>query len=263
MRRAVSPTLVDVRSSTAKYTNRNDTIEIHTNEEGESTTTKVFKTPAVHYAPKFATVLQLPGLKSIELTNVSRLTLRIFNGWLRSSWLLDVSKNKLPAYLQAKEPNWVLLNEDLLGESLLRPRPLRVSGTEEVLSQLVDTFIFAETYDIPYLRQDAVDRLVWCFQRPETIHRSIQTVGRAYTHTQPGSPLRRVLVDGFCFQANVQSQIMLRRMPSDFLVDVVLVQRSLLNKTALKQMPDACEYHEHETEEARKSCESRIFPREP
>jgi hypothetical protein len=66
-------------------------------------------------------------------------------------------------------------------------------------------------------------------------------------------------VDGFCLQATKEDRQRIIEMLKDFVVDVV--ERSLTMQGVLKKMPDACEYHDHKTEEARKSCDTRLFPR--
>jgi hypothetical protein len=66
-------------------------------------------------------------------------------------------------------------------------------------------FIFASKYEIPRLRQNAIDRLVWCHNRfkneqdeelpPDYI--SLATNPRVYEFTQLDAPIRKLLSDGY------------------------------------------------------------------
>ena len=217
----------------------------------------MFRKVIAFYAPKLVNILELPGVKSIELTDVSRVTIIYLNLWLRIRWTCDQSKGKLPLDLRVQEPDWEMLGIDIDIKCL---RELREQA-KKYLFHSTNTFVFAKTSGVSHLGEDTIDRLVSIFQKNDDLWTCVDrdVVEHAYKHTKAGSPLRRVLVYGFCAQANKEDRERVMEMPSAFVVDVV--ERSLTMQGALRQMPTACEYHEHKTDEARKTCDTRVFPR--
>ena len=73
----------------------------------------MFRKVIAFYAPKLVNILELPGVKSIELTDVSRVTIIYLNLWLRIRWNYDQSKGKLPLDLRVQEPDWEMLGIDI------------------------------------------------------------------------------------------------------------------------------------------------------
>jgi hypothetical protein len=222
MRHAVGLRSSYARTHEAEYSDRNDIIEIRTESYGGHRTTKVFKSLMAHYAPEFAAVVSILGIKSIELIDVSFITVRIFNYWMRSSWEFDLSQNKLPTEIGAEAPIWDLLGSDLyinfLSPLLTSPVPHRS------VWEIVDFFIFGETYNIPRLGQDAVDWLAKRFRFQDLEPSHARMIQWAYAHTQAGSPLRKLLVDAFFIWAHRDDQdwmLKISQMPKEFLVDLV------------------------------------------
>jgi hypothetical protein len=92
----------------------------------------------------------------------------------------------------------------------------------------INMFLFAKAYDIPILRRDSINRLVLCFDPNGSygLHLSdkspipTEAIQRAYKNTNVKSPLRRILVTGFC-QYSDQDEVMKADMPSQFLVDII------------------------------------------
>lgn len=83
-------------------------------------------------------------------------------------------------------------------------------------------FTFAEVYKILRLRQDTFDRLVKNFWLVDEV------VIPAYMHTNYGSPLRKLLVDGYYLHKNLLYQDIrylrynLRKFPQEYLIDLVV-----------------------------------------
>jgi hypothetical protein len=98
----------------------------------------------------------------------------------------------------------------------------------------IDTFIFAETFDIPRLRQDSIDRLVWCHNLAHigSVTESFVSTAatqKAYIHTKRGSGLRKVLADGWYEFENKErlgDRLVLQVLPHDFLIDIWMKVRS-------------------------------------
>jgi hypothetical protein len=129
-------------------------------------------------------------------------------------------------------------------------------------------YIFAKTYNIPRLRQDAMDRLVWCndtaYDFPEYgTFVSGTAIQCAYENTQPGNPLRQWLIGAFTVfpGSDVAGLIDL---PQRYLVDVAanykLKDLQGGEKRALSGgwFGPSCCLHEHESEEEKSKCEIKV-----
>jgi hypothetical protein len=87
-------------------------------------------------------------------------------------------------------------------------------------------FIFAESYGITRLRQDAVDRLTWCLNRAAanvadpTVFLAPSRAIRVYEHTQPRSVLRKLVAIAYCVLSD-KSKVVLPNHPKDYLVDIL------------------------------------------
>jgi hypothetical protein len=120
---------------------------------------------------------------------------------------------------------------------------------------VVDIFIFAEAYDIPRLRLDAIDRLVWCHNRKYEGegYFSAATIEKAYKHTKCGSPLRMILAKGYSAFGDKGVPAMMA-LPKEFLVDVLATQAVDGSASEL----DPCMFHAHESVKEREDCVVRV-----
>jgi hypothetical protein len=129
----------------------------------------------------------------------------------------------------------------------------------------VDVYIFAQTFDIPRLRQDAMDRLLWCHNEeyvdslsPGFIHAS--SIQKAYENTRPGSKLREILVYGWCEMMearDLQEKAVAEALPREFLADIALHYVNNCGKEGCYGNIGGHEYHEHRSEEKR-DCVVRV-----
>jgi hypothetical protein len=141
----------------------------------------------------------------------------------------------------------------------------------------IDLFLSAEAYDIPLLRQDAIDRLVQCFhyihtedEDSETWAFNYEVVDRVFDQTdeKPNSPLRKIMIDGYCLGSELPeawpttSCNNMSDTHKGFLAGVAKAYSRLLRKREAeygegvdrKRKLASCDYHEHGTEEHRKRC---------
>jgi len=114
-------------------------------------------------------------------------------------------------------------------------------------------YIFASRYEIPRLRQDAIDRLVWCnnwmfidyIENPDYYHNhiSITAIETLYRNTKPGDPLRGLLGEGYHDYGD-QRDVALGQLPKDFLVDILC---KVWDKKCDRYGPwrNPCKYHGH------------------
>jgi hypothetical protein len=94
----------------------------------------------------------------------------------------------------------------------------------EVAEVAIEMYIFSQTYDIPRLRQDAMDRLVWCHDVGYDVDYfdtfvSAFCIKRAYDHTEEGSPLRKWLIIGFMEFCSYDKTEM-NDYPHQYLIDI-------------------------------------------
>lgn len=87
--------------------------------------------------------------------------------------------------------------------------------------QSAKIYAFACNYDMPQLRRDALDRLLTVIV--DELQRD--TIAYVYRNTEPGSPLRRVVVGSLCVEVILHAcnaEKSLLDFPKDYLVDVML-----------------------------------------
>jgi hypothetical protein len=130
-------------------------------------------------------------------------------------------------------------------------------------AEIINIFIFAETYEIPRLRLDAIDRLVWCYNHALHHHTEPEDFlkapifNHAYKHTKSGCVLRKWLVCAFrCFR-NHDDRKGLLGLPKKFLVDF-FQEWEVWADTNLEEELTACKFHRYRTPEAAKTCVVRV-----
>jgi hypothetical protein len=92
----------------------------------------------------------------------------------------------------------------------------------------IEVLIFAETFNIPRLRQNAIDRLVWCHNivnkadaRGKFV--SPAAIRRACANTKFGSGVRKILAFGWCDYEDEdrrKNEAVLKALPQEFFDDV-------------------------------------------
>jgi len=91
-------------------------------------------------------------------------------------------------------------------------------------------YFFACQYDMPQLRKDALDRFLGGVKWDEVL---VDAAAFVYPHTQPGSPLRRILVDHFCNERRAENEgrEYLDKYPKEFLVDALVRNAEFMMET--------------------------------
>lgn len=90
-------------------------------------------------------------------------------------------------------------------------------------NRLAELYIFADRYDVPILRNDAIDALVK--NRQEIPHIPILSFRMVYDATPPKDPLRRLLVDMVALTTNIRQSVVAYResYPAEMLLDILVV----------------------------------------
>jgi hypothetical protein len=184
-----------------------------------------------------ARLFEAPGVCAVKLDSVS---IDIFETFL--TWLDYHCRWKPPdfTFIDKQKHSYGRMNWDRITHARScfsrayfdDPMGFECAGYYgDVGETAIELFIFAETYDIPKLRHDAIDRLVHCFSQdedprfdpPYQVYPSIVT--RAYEMTSDGSPIRKILVAGCCAVDSLQDDGMMD-MPKQFLADLVKEARA-------------------------------------
>jgi hypothetical protein len=89
-------------------------------------------------------------------------------------------------------------------------------------NRLAELYIFADRYDVPILRNDAIDALVTTRQNlqiPASFFRKV------YDATLPKDPLRRLLADMVVFDTDIRESVVAYResYPAEMLLDMLVV----------------------------------------
>ncbi|KAH7085118.1 hypothetical protein BKA63DRAFT_548333 [Paraphoma chrysanthemicola] len=101
-------------------------------------------------------------------------------------------------------------------------------------SRLPYMFLFAQTFDIPRLRQDATDRIIWCHNTISGFDSS-SAISKAYANTKPGSGLRQMLVVGwreFEHDENMADREFIEALPQNFPLNLWLHSREMVIATS-------------------------------
>jgi hypothetical protein len=123
---------------------------------------------------------------------------------------------------------------------------------QDVAEAAIGMYIFGTTFDIPRLRQDAMDRLVWCSNFSYTLtptsyaRVSESIILRAYEHTNCNSPLLTRLIAHGPLVTGYEMYL-----PDEYLHDRV----EALNPVWIRL---SCEYHEHKNQQEWNDCVVRV-----
>ena len=140
-------------------------------------------------------------------------------------------------------------------------KPYKWRGLEGFLERrFIALYIFANRYEIPELRRDIV--VAW--QTNDEMLQSMPDHGNviaAYDGLPPDSPLCRHFLDMYSVYWNpdrdTEQQIALRsQLPQAFLFELATI---LARGERPKTEKEWCEFHEHDTDAARKSCQEELM----
>jgi hypothetical protein len=129
------------------------------------------------------------------------------------------------------------------------------SNFSDYIEAAINMYIFANRYEVPRLRQDAIDRLVWCNNlmfldldddEPDYDYHdyiSITAIETLYRTTKPSDPLRELLSEGYHDYGD-QRDAALGQLPKDLLVDIL---RKARDKKCKRYGPwrNPCKHHGH------------------
>jgi hypothetical protein len=207
------------------YTTHNEA-KIHLNVI-ENNTAKLFRLSEpllLRYAPSFhATItnrqqaVQAAILGSLQISNVDHETFMHFTKWLIHQPYWD--KTCVTTDAEAHR------NFD---EEYFDNGPLYTWVDEWILVS-AKVYLFACAYDIAQLRDDALARQVRSVRKLDgQLSYFLVAVEYVYANTETESPLRKVLVDGFCAEKfdGRESKDSLVNYPKEFLVDVLWRHRA-------------------------------------
>jgi len=136
-----------------------------------------------------------------------------------------------------------------------------------VAEAAIEMYIFAATCDIIRLRQDAMDRLVWCNNVTYNLPRRggficPSVIKRVYDHIGPdkevfpeGNPLHRWLLSRDPYRVNLYDDF-----PEEYQYHLIEIYGLADDPCALDAvwMPPCCQFHEHFTQEDFNNCVIRV-----
>ena len=142
----------------------------------------------------------------------------------------------------------------------------------------VDMYLFAERYDIPLLRRDSLDRLIWFFRLgpeklpEEEVAVKLSAIRLEHPNIPVDSPLDNVLVHGTLvfvlegdgrFSRNAAAGTCMNTLR--WLSRMSKKSHILLGRGhQFRDMMHPCDYHEHTNPDDRSVCQVRIqMPRRP
>jgi hypothetical protein len=223
----------------------------------QQTTFKVYLSLLEAFAPNFAKTFQHPGIRGVKLAGVSDSVLDTFIHWLRQEY------EDAPAKKRPQNIDWELMEDtDGYQEHDFLDRcyhSYRTGATNPEI--LIEVFTSTETYDIPMLRWDAINRLVVCFDmeyngvysRFESLKIiSADVIRRVYNTTDITSPIRKLLVEMF-YLLVIGGEEFKTDLPTQCLLDMVKKLAGRVGNSIVC-MPKACEFHNHNTKEEQRRC---------
>jgi len=129
--------------------------------ESHESAVKVYRSLLTAYAPNLARLFEHPGVRAIKLDAVKAETIRVFLLWLRSKF--EGASEKTRSQIHIRDWDYMEETYDYDTHHFLSA-DLEDCNHECSIGELcVDLFIFAETYNVPALRLDSLNRLVLCF----------------------------------------------------------------------------------------------------
>lgn len=130
----------------------------------------------------------------------------------------------------------------------------------------IEMYVFAKAYDIPRLRQDAMDRIIWCNNKSWDSSDTgtfvcASTIKRAYEHLEAGNYVRNWLISGFSAYSSYERED-ITDLLHEYMVDVLenykLNEMGHEGSLIANFMLPSCAYHEHATQLEKDECVSRV-----
>jgi hypothetical protein len=217
--------------------------------------------------PSLASVFRFLGITSITLNDIPTKSFEVFLGWLRYEYLdrarnlRKLSNHTMPTLnFELMTTDGRLYHDDDRDPIMWDPRAECLAEHAEVAIHL---YIFANRYEIPHLRLDAIDRLVWCLNRfDDAEDRSIEvnfigtaTMVRAWRTISRDDPIRELLCEGFCGMGD-HGEETLMELPKELLVSVLLKCQAYWLTNYGPWRP--CDYHGHDWERVGETCVVRV-----
>lgn len=220
---------------------------------------------AHHSCPGLCQRFCEPKSRGYQATRRTAQGLRTLPNWLHEEYYRSKTTDKDPWAAHAHHPTWV---KAFPQKYRVKVEPIWRNYTHEptwdFAEVIIDVFIFAEAFDIPRLRHDVIDRLLWCHNKEFDYGHAIsfvltENIKMAYDNTKPGSKLRKVLVYGWCEfldEETKKDDRVLAELPQEFLIDAW--------KHTLEFGVNDCsaigvrEFHDHNNKEEVRGCEVRV-----
>ena len=176
------------------------------------------------YASTLGKVFRHQGVASLKLCDVAFETFEIFLGWLEQEYERQYLSGiyspivVFPIYSKTDYQNPT-------DDPLIWEYDRKSADTTKYVEPVINVFVFAEAYMIPRLRQDAIDRLVWCTNSSTDAHFvPASVIQRVYKHTPASSPLHRLLAIRYCLSRS-KGQVNMHEFSKQLLVDIIDCQR--------------------------------------
>jgi hypothetical protein len=238
--------------------------------ENQPKTFKVLRRLLTTYVPSWSRFLPRAGADPITITDTSVKSFETFLGWLRFQYYYCKDDKSCPWNRKTGGPRWDLMDDngteyfDVGDPIMWGKKPHDVDFLADHAEAAVEMCIFAIRYEIPRLRLDAIDRLVWCLNRfgeAVTDCREFEYIGTAAFVTAYGNisledPIRSILCESFS-EISSNDPDMLSEMPKALLVDALYIgwERGL-GVNSLRWTP--CDYHGHANLEEKGACKIRV-----
>jgi hypothetical protein len=246
---------------------RDKTIDFNITFNNDQKTFKVLRVLLTTYAPSLTGLYRYPGIKSVTLTDVPVQSFEVFLGWLYYEYFNHKDGVPRPWDHKTRVVNLDLMNENgyIYYDS---NDPLMWNASDkhvvEHAEAAIEMYIFAGTYEIPRLRLDAIDRLVWCHNRiwatGGLVDCPLSYIGqasltRAYENTLKGDKIGDLLSQGYYELGDHKDEALLV-LPKELLAKI--------SGWALRCTPfdfgvwDSCDFHEHMDHNERDACQVRV-----
>lgn len=203
-----------------------------------------------YFAEAFSTGFEQPKDRVITLKDIQTKTLTMFVNWLNSG-LLD-------------RPNGEFFYIDSTSSTGARTHDedMDILAMDE---ELLDIYIFADMYDVPQLRRDALSTMIDLQTSPHSGLSTASCISRAYKALPHDSPIIRYFVDSYAFSWDGDYEGEEKHMfPPEFLA-ALLEKIMQAPKRYITRNPfrHVCDYHEHvhekETQAATSEAEDSAF----
>jgi hypothetical protein len=242
---------------------REETVEFNITFNKDQKTFPVLRLVLAVHVPSLAIFFRYPGVKSVTLTDVPVKSFDIFLGWLRFENIATRDDPGSPwPFGSPRTPDFGVMNDaggDYYdsGDPIMWPRP--GDNFMEIGEAAIEMYTFAVKYEIPRLRRDAIDRLVWWHEvrhsevEIRTGYIGIATLVRVYENTCVDDPIHELLSEGYLEFGSRDVETCMA-LPKRLLAAVL----KKTNDGFLSEPWQPCLYHGHANQAARDACVVRV-----